>query len=240
MLIEVALNGNRSRGEHAAIPQSPEELAAEARAAVEAGAGAVHFHVYDAYGRESIDSEDVARAVESMRSAIPNVLFGLSTGDWILRDAAKRHRKVAEWEVLPPFISINFNEDGAAELAKLALDRGIGIEAGIGSEEAAVPFLASGLAGRCIRVMYEPEQQDFALAVRVVDRLESMLTAERVTIPRLIHGYNATAWRMVDEARRRGWDTRIGFEDVVTLPNGEVAVSNRELVSEAKRRMHLR
>jgi uncharacterized protein (DUF849 family) len=116
----------------------------------------------------------------------------------------------------------------------------MGIEAGIGSEEAAVPFLSSGLAGRCIRVMYEPEQQDFALAVRVVDRLESMLTAERVTIPRLIHGYNATAWRMVDEARRRGWDTRIGFEDVVTLPNGEVAVSNRELVSEAKRRMHLR
>ncbi len=237
MLIEVALNGNRSRCEHPAIPQTPHELATAAHDAVITGAGAVHFHVFDSERRESIESVDVERAVLAVASAIPNVPFGISTGDWILRDAAKRHRKLAEWKVLPPFVSINFNEDGAIELAKLALERGIGIEAGIGSVEAAEPFLASGLEERCIRAMYEPEQQDFDEAMAVVAQLESMLTAARVTIPRLLHGYNVTAWRMVDEARRRGWDTRIGFEDVLTLPRGGAAASNAALVSEAKKRL---
>ena len=53
MLIEVALNGNRSRKEADAVPQSPAELAAAAKEAVAAGACAVHFHVYESAARES-------------------------------------------------------------------------------------------------------------------------------------------------------------------------------------------
>ena len=45
MLIEVALNGGRTRAEHPRVPCSPQELAAAAKEAVAAGAGAAHFHV---------------------------------------------------------------------------------------------------------------------------------------------------------------------------------------------------
>jgi uncharacterized protein (DUF849 family) len=34
----------------------------------------------------------------------------------------------------------------------------------------------------------------------------------------------------------RGYDTRIGFEDVLTLPDGSQAPSNEALVAEAVRR----
>jgi uncharacterized protein (DUF849 family) len=43
---------------------------------------------------------------------------------------------------------------------------------------------------------------------------------------------------MIDEATRRGYGTRVGFEDVLTLPGGQAASSNGELVAEAVRRMH--
>ena len=46
-MLQVALNGHRSPDEHPAIPRTPEELAREARASVDAGADVVHVHAYD-------------------------------------------------------------------------------------------------------------------------------------------------------------------------------------------------
>ena len=45
MLIKAAINGTRTRAEHPAIPVTPEQQARQAKAAVEAGAGAIHVHV---------------------------------------------------------------------------------------------------------------------------------------------------------------------------------------------------
>ena len=51
LLLEVALNGTRTRTDHPAIPISPEQQAVEAHAAVAEGAGAIHVHVRDAGGK---------------------------------------------------------------------------------------------------------------------------------------------------------------------------------------------
>jgi uncharacterized protein (DUF849 family) len=48
---------------------------------------------------------------------------------------------------------------------------------------------------------------------------------------------NATAWPLVDAARARGYATRIGFEDTLTLPDGGVARGNGELVRVALARL---
>ena len=48
---------------------------------------------------------------------------------------------------------------------------------------------------------------------------------------------NATAWPLLDAARARGYATRIGFEDTLTLPGGEVAGGNGELVRAALTRL---
>jgi uncharacterized protein (DUF849 family) len=49
-LLAVALNGSRSSGEHPAIPRTPQELAEEGRASVEAGDQILHLHAYDPSG----------------------------------------------------------------------------------------------------------------------------------------------------------------------------------------------
>jgi uncharacterized protein (DUF849 family) len=48
---------------------------------------------------------------------------------------------------------------------------------------------------------------------------------------------NATAWPLLDAAGARGYSTRIGFEDALTLPDGTVAAGNGELVRAALARL---
>src|SRR5919107_6156816 len=52
-LLQAALNGDR---DHPAAPRTPDELAAEARAAVGAGARSLHLHPYDERGRETLEA----------------------------------------------------------------------------------------------------------------------------------------------------------------------------------------
>src|SRR5437764_596651 len=54
MLLEACLNGGRTPAEHPAIPRTPAELAAEARASVEAGAQVLHLHPYDGSGSQTL------------------------------------------------------------------------------------------------------------------------------------------------------------------------------------------
>jgi uncharacterized protein (DUF849 family) len=235
MLLEAALNGGRSPADHPAMPVSPAQLGAAAAEAVQAGAGAVHFHVRGVDGRESLAATDVARAVaEVRRHGVP---FGISTGAWIIADPGRRLAAVDEWTVLPDFVSINFDEAGAAELAGVFLRRNVGLEAGVANPFAAERLVRSGLGNRCLRIMFEPREQDVSDAMATVAATEAVLDAAAVRTPRLLHGVHATAWPLVDAAGARGYGTRIGFEDTLTLPSGEVAGGNGELVRAALARL---
>ena len=55
MLIVAALNGMRSRAEAPAVPYLADELAAEAKRAVDAGAGIVHLHARKEDGSPAFD-----------------------------------------------------------------------------------------------------------------------------------------------------------------------------------------
>jgi uncharacterized protein (DUF849 family) len=232
-VIQVALNGARPRSENPAIPFTVSEMAASAREAVAAGAGSVHFHVRGSDGQESIDPADVAAALGAMRRAVPGTPIGISTAQWIEPDSAERHRKVAAWTVFPDFASVNFNEPGAVALAELLISRGVGIEAGLGSVLSAENFVGSKLGPSCLRALLEPEEQEMKDAVAVVGFLEAFLNRGNVNIPRLLHGYNATAWDFVGLAAARRCDTRIGFEDTVVMPDGSPAPGNGAIIAQA-------
>ena len=235
VFLEAALNGGRSLAEHPAIPVSPIQLAAAAAESAGAGAAAVHFHVRDGVGRETLAAAWVARAVVEVRKE--RVPFGVSTGAWIISDPARRLAAVEEWTMLPDFVSINFDEDGAAELAELFLKRSVAIEAGVANPFAAEQLVRSGLGNRCLRIMLEPRELVTDKALAAVAQTEAVLDAGGIEAPRLLHGLNATAWPLVDAARMRGYGTRIGFEDALTLPDGELAAGNRDLVRAAMTRL---
>ena len=212
---------------------TPEQQAREASAAALAGAGAVHVHARDADGRESLAAKDVAGTLDAIRAACPGLPVGGSTGAWILPDLGERLALIRAWEVLPDFASVNFHEDGAVEIARLLLDKGIGVEAGIWNPRAAQILVSSGLAERCLRILLEPGDGDPTNVRGNLDAIEAALG--RVTPSRLLHGIDASAWEMVELAAQRDYDTRTGLEDVLTLPDGSKAESNAELVTAARR-----
>lgn len=190
--------------------------------------------------KESLEAEDVARTVLAVRAAAPSASIGVSTGAWILPHPA-RLQAVAAWDILPDFASVNFNEEGAVELASLLLSRGVAVEAGLCDAAAAEVWLKSGLTTNCLRVLLEPQEQEMMRALATVNAIEKILgvrTQPRGTSlpPLLLHGTEATAWPMLDEAIARGYDLRIGLEDTLVMPDGTMAKDNAKLVTEAVRR----
>lgn len=231
-LIEAALNGTRTRTEHPAVPITPEQQALEASAAVTAGAGAIHVHVRDSNGSESLAPDEVAETLEAIRHACPGIPVGVSTGAWIVPDLYKRLALIRSWELLPDFASVNLHEAGASNVIRLLLDKGVGVEAGIWNAPAALTLLESGLANHCLRILIEPAEGS-CRARGNLQQIEAALNG--VTAPRLLHGLGPCAWDFVELAAKRNYDTRIGFEDTLTLPDGSRAANNAVLVAAARR-----
>jgi uncharacterized protein (DUF849 family) len=232
MLLQAAINGARAPESHPALPVSAAQFAAAASAAIRSGAGEVHLHVRQADGRESLHPAPVADIISAVRQACPAPL-GISTGGWIESDPDRRLALVSQWRVRPDFASVNFDEPGAAELAQSLIELGVGVEAGVANVAAAEVLAGSGLLARCLRVLLEPSEDDLSAASTTVSLIEQILERRGYPRPWLLHGTGPTTWPLLSSARARGYDTRIGLEDTLLLPDGRVARDNAELVAAA-------
>lgn len=230
-MVQAALNGPRTRAEHPAIPITAAEQATEARASVAAGAGAIHVHVRDEDGNESLAAADVAATVDAIRATCPGIPIGVGTGAWIIPDVRRRLTVIRTWRTLPDFASVNLHEVGASHVIELLLERGVAVEAGIWNAPAAASLVRSGLADRCLRILLEPAEASCSARANLL-QMEDVL--DGLTPPRLLHGLGHCAWHLVELAAKRRYDTRIGFEDTLRLPDGSLAAGNAELVRAAR------
>lgn len=81
--------------------------------------------------------------------------------------------------------------------------------------------------------MVEPVEVSEDDAVPLVAAIHDVLDRADVMAPRLQHGDGAATWIPIEDAIRRGVDTRVGFEDAFLLPDGQPAASNADLVRTA-------
>lgn len=233
--MKAALNGNRSPDEHPGVPITPQQLAQAALEAVEAGADALHFHPRNAAGMESLEAQDVAAALEAVRAACPGVPVGISSGWWILPDAGARLAAVRAWTALPDFVSVNWHETGAPELAEVLLERGVGVEAGLWTADALRAFLAWPRRDEVLRVLVEMPDQPIRTYKAELQGMFTLLDAADLSKPVVLHGLGESAWPLLREAARRGLGARIGLEDTLLLPGDfDGAADNAELVRVAR------
>lgn len=233
MLIKACLNGG---SDHPAAPVTPAQLAADARAVVEAGAQAIHIHPRDASGAQSLDAADVLPAVAAIRAAVPGTPVGVTTGIWVTAgDPDRRLSLVAAWEGpdIPDFASINLNEAGGDDLAHLLLERGIAIEAGVWVPEDVDRLAASAFADQILRVLIEPEDTTGSDAVAATIALEAAVARIGVDVPTVAHGYDLATWDVIRYCLARRTGFRVGLEDTTVLPDGSPAGSNAELMAAA-------
>jgi len=234
-VLKACLNGARPGDAHPAIPLTPDQLAAEARAAVDAGADALHIHPRDDRGRETLDAVHIDAAVLAVRAAV-DVPVGVSTGAWIVEAAADRLSAVRSWSSGPDFASVNVHEDGAAALAETLVSLGIGVEAGLWTPRAAVRLREEGWADRCLRILLEPIEDDLDVALPSVEAMLAELDGVAPHVARLLHGHDSTTWVVLERAVELGYDTRIGLEDSLADADGRPASGNAALVEAARRR----
>jgi uncharacterized protein (DUF849 family) len=237
-MLQACLNGQRPRDDHPAVPLTADELAADARRAVAAGAAELHVHPRAPDGRDTVEPDAAGATVRAIRAACPGVPLGLTTGLWTTDgDAERRHAGVEAWQELPDYASVNLAEPGSAELCALLARRGVGVEAGVWNVADARLLLERGLAP--LRVLVETSDGGADDPVAAAAEIDELLVRGGVTAPQLHHGAGADAWTVLDAALARGRDVRMGLEDTTLMPDGSRARDNAELVAEAARRLRL-
>lgn len=232
MLLQATLNGPFTRADHPAVPVSKVELARDAKACVDEGAGAIHLHPRGPDGGEDLRAEVVDDVVSMVRTAC-GVPVGVSTGAWIEPDVGRRVALIRSWRT-PDFASVNVSEVGSFEVMAACLDVGIGVEAGVWTVEDAELLVSSRLSERVLRVLIEPVAVSKRDAVAVVKTIHAVLDRHDLAVPRLQHGDGEATWVLLSDAIRRGNHTRIGLEDTFQDPDTALTRSNASLIRAAR------
>ena len=235
MLLKIALNGARPKSENENIPHSPDEIEKEVRLLYSRGYKTFHIHCYDKEGRESLKQVDVHNLVSGVKNISADIRVGISTGDWIEPDLEKRKKYISDWKTVPDFASVNMIEANSIEICQTLMEKGITVEAGLNEMQAAEILVNSRIREGFCRILIEPEPEELSEALQTVNEIESVLNSNDIRIKRLLHGFNAVSWDLLREAKKRGYDGRMGMEDTIFLENGIKVKSNLELINAAEK-----
>ena len=255
-MITCALSGVvANRAQCPAIPYTPEEYAAEARRAYEAGAAVVHIHARTPDGAPSYEVEDYQKIYDAVTAACP-VIVNFSTGaigiptkkktdpvkhvkpaigalNMGSMNYAKYHPKrksfVFEFVFTNPFSEI-------VAIVKSMNDVGTKPEMecfDTGHIGNSYPLIDMGL-------LKPPYQYSLIMGVLggIPPTSENLLKMVHQLPPQSdweVIGISHDQWRMVATAIAIGGNVRVGLEDNFYLAPGEMAASNGDLVEKAAR-----
>jgi uncharacterized protein (DUF849 family) len=217
------------------VPVTAEQIARDAVAVRDAGAGCLHVHPRSADGTESLAGEHVREVVEAVQAGCPGFPVGVTTAAWIEPDVSRRLAMLHSWTALPAFASVNLSEEGALEVIDLLNALGVGVEAGVWTTNDAHMLVENGLDDACVRVLVEVDAvSDPDDAVRLAAAIDLILDDGLSQAPRLHHGAGVATWSVMAAAIENGHDVRVGLEDTLVLGDRSLALNNAVLVSSAR------
>jgi uncharacterized protein (DUF849 family) len=245
-----------------AIPYTPEEYAAEARRIVDEGGVMIHIHARKPDGTPSYEVEDFKAISEAIRGEVGNaVIVNFSTGT-IGVPVAKRIEYLRACR--PEVAALNMGSMNYAKYSKsrkqfvfkmvfanpfeeivelLEAMNELGIKPehecfDIGHIGSLAPLIDMG-------VLKTPLHVDCVMGVvggipptarnlaAMVENISANPPGERASHWGVI-GISREQWMLVAAALTLGGSIRVGLEDNLYLPNGEMAKSNGELIAKAR------
>lgn len=258
-MITCALSGLVANREQCpAIPYTPEEYAAEAKRAHEAGAAVVHIHARKPDGTPSPEVQDYQNIYDAVTSACP-IIINFSTG----AVGVALEKKIAPVARIKPAIaalnmgSMNYAKYHPKKKAFVfefvfsnpfpeivALLEAM-VAAGVKPE---MECFDSGHIGGCFPLidmgLLKPPYQ-FSLIMGVLGGMpptaENLAHQVRILPPNSdweVIGIGLDQWRLLAAAIALGGNVRVGLEDNFYLSRGRMAASNGELVAKAARMIH--
>jgi 3-keto-5-aminohexanoate cleavage enzyme len=239
-----------------AIPYTPEEYAAEARRIVDEGGVMIHIHARKPDGTPSYEIEDFQAISDAIRAEVGDaVIVNFSTGT-IGIPVAKRVAYLRA--VRPEVAALNMGSMNYAKYSKskkqfvfnmvfenpfteiielLEAMNELGIKPehecfDVGHVGSLAPLIDMG-------VLKTPLHVDCVMGVvGGIPPTARNLAAMVDNIPEGSHwgviGISRDQWMLVAAALTLGGSIRVGLEDNLYLPNGEMARSNGELIAKAR------
>ncbi len=240
-LIAVAPTGaRRSRADHPRLPLTIAEIAAEAGRCLDAGAAMLHLHVRDAAGGHSLDAGLYREAIAAVHERAGDALLIQVTTEAAGRYTPDEQAGLIE-DLRPEAVSLALREllsDGdEGRLRRLfAFMDGAGVWPQI------ILYDAADVA----RLLALIESGSLPLLKPSVLFVLGRYAADQQSSPGDLHAFLAAMaerawfWQVCAFGRRehdcmieaiaRGGHVRVGFENNLHLPSGEMAESNADLV----------
>ena len=245
-----------------AIPYTPAEYAAEARRIVDEGGVMIHIHARKADGTPSYEVEDFQAITEAIREEVGDeVIVNFSTGT-IGVPVAKRIAYLRECR--PEVAALNMGSmnyakysrsrkdfvfkmvfanpfDEIIELLEAMNELGIKPEHecfDIGHVGSLAPLIDMGVLRTPLHVDcvmgvvggIPPTARNLAAMVENIPGAADGLAGAHWGVI----GISRDQWMLVSAALALGGSIRVGLEDNLYLPNGEMARSNGELIAKAR------
>ncbi len=256
VVITCAISGAIANREQCpAIPYTPQEYGAEARRIVDEGGVMIHIHARRPDGTPSYEIEDFRAITEAINDAVDDVIINYSTGTI----GVPVEKRLAYLRELKPDVaalnmgSMNYAKysrtrkefvfnmvfensfDEIVELLTAMNELGIKPEHecfDIGHVGSLEPLIDMG-------VLKTPLHVDCVMGVTGgIPPTARNLAAMVDNIPAGSHwgvvGISRAQWMLIAAALTLGGSIRVGLEDNLYLPSGEMARSNGDLVAKAR------
>ncbi len=240
--IMVAPTGARkSKADHPQLPITIEEIRDETVACAAAGATALHLHVRDSMGAHSLDPTIYREAIEEIRNALPSFPIQVTT------EAAGRFDVDAQLHCLrhlrPEAASVSVREiarrpDLAPRVYHFCADAGVSIQH-ILYDATDWEQLETWRAEGVVRA----GQDDVIFVLgsyappKAASRIDLNAVSARFAQTRggyMVCAFGAAEHEVLCAAAAQGADLRIGFENNIHGPDGDVAPSNAANVARLK------
>jgi len=244
-----------NRDQCPAIPYTPDEYAAEARRIVDEGGSMIHIHARTPDGVPSYEIEDFRAITEAINAEVDDVIINYSTG----AIGVPVEKRIAYLRELKPDVaalnmgSMNYAKysrrrkdfvfqtvftnpfDEIIELLTAMNENGIKPEHecfDVGHVGSLAPLIDMG-------VLHPPLHVSAVMGVvGGVPPTARNLAAMADNVPDGSHwgviGISRDQWMLVAASLTLGGSIRVGLEDNLYLPNGEMAKSNGELIAKAR------
>ena len=249
--IMVAPNGVRPmKKDHPKVPITIDEIVNTAKLSYEAGAEAIHFHIRDKNSQHILDANDCSEALIKLNKIVPNMHLQVTT-EAVGRYSPGEMRKYA-YDVKPPGISIAIRElipsrnptDEDIKLYKYLSDEKINVQH-ICHEPEDIDLLSNVLNKSeiekdnkwCLFVIghYTGKISDPNKIPLYLEKLEK----NKFKADWAICAFEKEEFICLKEAIKLGGKIRIGFENSLYLPSGEIAQDNETKIKIIKEELNL-
>lgn len=254
-IISAALTGVvTTRKQSPYIPYTPAEIGEEARRSADAGASIVHIHARNDDGTPAWDLDTFSRIHQEVRSRCPDIMINYSTGAFGI---PREHRIHHVRALKPDMAALNMGSMNYAIYSRknkrfyhdyvfanpfddIQYFLAAMNEAGTRPEMECFDTGHINNAQPLIDMDILKPPYQFSLIMGVLGGIPAStrnLVHQAGQLPPQSHwqviGISRDQWRLVAAAITMNGNVRVGLEDNLYLPNGELAKSNGECVEKA-------